>query len=28
MITPVPGWVGPMTVAMLIENTYLAHINK
>lgn len=25
-ITPVPGWVGPMTVAMLIENTYLAHI--
>lgn len=27
-ITPVPGWVGPMTVAMLIENTYLAHINN
>lgn len=26
-ITPVPWWVGPMTVAMLIENTYLAHIN-
>jgi methylenetetrahydrofolate dehydrogenase (NADP+) / methenyltetrahydrofolate cyclohydrolase len=25
-ITPVPGWVGPMTVAMLIENTYLAHV--
>lgn len=27
-ITPVPGWVWPMTVAMLIENTYLAHINS
>lgn len=25
-ITPVPWWVWPMTVAMLIENTYLAHI--
>lgn len=25
-ITPVPGWVWPLTVAMLIENTYLAHI--
>lgn len=25
-ITPVPGWVGPMTVAMLISNTYDAHI--
>ncbi|MDD2566293.1 MAG: bifunctional 5,10-methylenetetrahydrofolate dehydrogenase/5,10-methenyltetrahydrofolate cyclohydrolase [Candidatus Gracilibacteria bacterium] len=25
-ITPVPGGVGPLTVAMLIENTYLAHI--
>ncbi len=23
-ITPVPGWVGPMTVAMLMENTYIA----
>jgi methylenetetrahydrofolate dehydrogenase (NADP+)/methenyltetrahydrofolate cyclohydrolase len=23
-ITPVPGGVGPMTVAMLIENTVLA----
>ncbi len=27
-ITPVPGWVGPMTVAMLMENTYLAHMKK
>lgn len=27
-ITPVPGWVGPMTVAMLMTNTYLAHIQK
>lgn len=26
LITPVPGWVGPMTVAMLLENTYQAHI--
>lgn len=26
-ITPVPGWVGPMTVAMLLSNTYKAHIN-
>lgn len=25
-ITPVPGWVGPMTVAMLMTNTYLAYI--
>lgn len=24
-ITPVPGGVGPMTVAMLLENTYQAH---
>ena len=24
-ITPVPGWVGPMTVAMLLKNTYQAH---
>ena len=22
-ITPVPGGVGPMTIAMLLENTYL-----
>lgn len=27
-ITPVPGWIGPMTVAMLMKNTYLAHINS
>ncbi len=27
-ITPVPGWVGPMTVAMLVENAYLAFLNK
>lgn len=26
-ITPVPGWVGPMTVAMLLSNTYIAHMN-
>ena len=25
MITPVPWWVWPMTVAMLLENTYLAY---
>ena len=25
-ITPVPGWVGPLTVAMLLENTFNAHI--
>lgn len=24
-ITPVPGWVGPMTIAMLLANTLLAH---
>lgn len=24
-ITPVPGWVGPMTVAMLMTNTYNTH---
>lgn len=24
-ITPVPGWVGPMTVAMLLTNTYRAY---
>lgn len=27
-ITPVPGGVGPMTVAMLIENTYLAFLRN
>jgi methylenetetrahydrofolate dehydrogenase (NADP+) / methenyltetrahydrofolate cyclohydrolase len=27
-ITPVPGWVGPMTVAMLMENTYLAAVQQ
>ncbi len=27
-ITPVPGWVGPMTVAMLLQNTYQAHIQN
>ncbi|MCF7836502.1 bifunctional 5,10-methylene-tetrahydrofolate dehydrogenase/5,10-methylene-tetrahydrofolate cyclohydrolase [Candidatus Gracilibacteria bacterium] len=27
-ITPVPGGVGPMTVAILIENTYFASQNK
>lgn len=27
-ITPVPGWVWPMTVAMLIENTYIAFLKK
>ncbi|MDA9129131.1 bifunctional 5,10-methylenetetrahydrofolate dehydrogenase/5,10-methenyltetrahydrofolate cyclohydrolase [Candidatus Gracilibacteria bacterium] len=27
-ITPVPGGVGPMTVAMLMQNTYLAHIRN
>jgi methylenetetrahydrofolate dehydrogenase (NADP+) / methenyltetrahydrofolate cyclohydrolase len=26
-ITPVPGGVGPMTIAMLIENTYKAYCN-
>ncbi len=25
-LTPVPGWVGPLTVAMLLENTYNAHL--
>ena len=25
-ITPVPGGVGPMTIAMLLKNTYLAYI--
>jgi methylenetetrahydrofolate dehydrogenase (NADP+)/methenyltetrahydrofolate cyclohydrolase len=24
-ITPVPGGVGPMTIAMLLQNTYLAY---
>jgi methylenetetrahydrofolate dehydrogenase (NADP+)/methenyltetrahydrofolate cyclohydrolase len=24
-ISPVPGWVGPMTVAMVIENTWIAY---
>jgi len=29
LITPVPGWVGPMTVAMLMKNTMKAyHINR
>jgi methylenetetrahydrofolate dehydrogenase (NADP+)/methenyltetrahydrofolate cyclohydrolase len=27
-ITPVPGWVGSMTVAMLLNNTFLAYKNK
>jgi methylenetetrahydrofolate dehydrogenase (NADP+)/methenyltetrahydrofolate cyclohydrolase len=30
-ITPVPGGIGPMTIAMLMENTYLAylkHVNR
>lgn len=27
-ITPVPGWVWPMTVAMLLTNTYKAHKNS
>lgn len=26
-ITPVPGWVWPMTVALLLSNTYSAHIS-
>ena len=25
-ITPVPGGVGPMTVAMLMQNTYMSHL--
>ena len=28
LITPVPGGVGPMTVAMLMENTYLSALNS
>lgn len=27
-ITPVPGGVGPMTVAMLLQNTYLSYLNQ
>jgi len=27
-ITPVPGGVGPMTIAMLLKNTLLAYLNK
>jgi methylenetetrahydrofolate dehydrogenase (NADP+)/methenyltetrahydrofolate cyclohydrolase len=27
-ITPVPGGVGPMTIAMLLDNTYLAHARQ
>ncbi|QEE17411.1 bifunctional 5,10-methylenetetrahydrofolate dehydrogenase/5,10-methenyltetrahydrofolate cyclohydrolase [Promethearchaeum syntrophicum] len=27
-ITPVPGGIGPMTIAMLMENTYFAYINQ
>ena len=27
-ITPVPGGVGPMTIAMLLRNTYIATINQ
>ena len=27
-ITPVPGGVGPMTIAMLLENTYQAFLNQ
>ena len=27
-ITPVPGGVGPMTVSMLLKNTYKAYIKK
>ena len=26
-ITPVPGGVGPMTIAMLLKNTYKAYLN-
>lgn len=28
LITPVPGGVGPMTIAMLLENTYLCAIRR
>ena len=27
-ITPVPGGVGPMTIAMLMEQTYQAYLNN
>ena len=27
-VTPVPGGVGPMTIALLMENTYTAAINR
>ena len=27
-ITPVPGGVGPMTIAMLLKNTLIARANK
>lgn len=27
-ITPVPGGVGPMTVAMLLQNTYDSYLNR
>ena len=27
-ITPVPGGVGPMTVAMLLQNTYTAYLKQ
>ena len=28
MYTPVPGGVGPMTVAMLLVNTFVSYKNK
>ncbi len=28
LITPVPGGIGPMTIAMLLENTYTAYLNQ
>ena len=27
-VTPVPGGVGPMTIAMLLENTYDAYLKQ
>jgi methylenetetrahydrofolate dehydrogenase (NADP+)/methenyltetrahydrofolate cyclohydrolase len=27
-ITPVPGGLGPMTISMLMENTYLSYLNR
>ena len=27
-ISPVPGGVGPMTIAMLLENTYLSAVRE